>query len=175
MTTVLTTLSGLPLPAKPAEEDPYRLGWRYVQETTPDGEVVATRKVPLTEEDVLHPLEDDFIVNTYWHHEICRYLLEVLRARYPDRQKVLVVGDQRVDWQVPQRWAHGPDVGVFFNLKKPFEASKGTFHVKKIGARAGLIIEATSPSTRRRGLRIQDARIFSGGRPLLWHHRYSRG
>jgi hypothetical protein len=60
---------------------------------------------------------------------------------------MLVLADVRVDWEAPQGWAHGPDIGVFANLTKPFSDSAGTFYVKQQGAEPRLIIEATSPST----------------------------
>jgi hypothetical protein len=36
-----------------AKEDPFRYGWRFVKESTPEGDVV-DKQVPLTEKDVLH-------------------------------------------------------------------------------------------------------------------------
>lgn len=147
MSTVSPHLSGEALPPPPLPPaDPFFYGWRYVTVKLPDGSE-DIRQVPLTEEDVLHPQEGDFIVNTRWHQLLCAYLGEVLREHFPDQQKMLVLVDVRVDWEVPQGWAHGPDIGLFANLTRPFSDTAGTFYVKQHGAQPKLIIEATSPST----------------------------
>ncbi len=70
----------LPSPASdPTAADPFFYGWRYVQRDAPDGETT-WEQVPLTLEDVLHPQEEDFIVQTDLHQRICTYFTDVLRA-----------------------------------------------------------------------------------------------
>jgi Uma2 family endonuclease len=159
----LTSKRG-PTPRTP-REDPFRLGWRYVQVPGPDGEPI-TKQVPLTEEDVLHPQEEDFIVNTPLHHRIADYLRVGIQVRYQDQKKVVVLGDCRVDWQVQQGWAHGPDVGVFFDVKKKWGEAKATFKVKSMGGRCALIIEVTSPSTRGNDYGVKKREYYKVGVPL---------
>ena len=67
-------------PEPPWESDPWRYGWRYVDEQLPDG-TVRTKQVPLTEEDVLHPREDDFIMLNPAHERDCEVLKLALLSR----------------------------------------------------------------------------------------------
>jgi hypothetical protein len=67
-----------PAPVKAgSSEDPYRLGWRLVRQVSPEGAESWVR-VPLTQEDVLHPQEEDFIVHNPSHARNCHYLNEAL-------------------------------------------------------------------------------------------------
>src|SRR5918996_4357028 len=100
MSTILTK----PKKPSPPTEDPFRYGWRFVKETTPEGDVIE-RQVPLTEEDVLHPQEEDFIVNTARHDQIAGYLKFAMQSPYIERQGILVLGNQRVDWGSKYGWA----------------------------------------------------------------------
>ena len=59
-------------PARPVADvaaDPYFYGWRFVARPRPDGTVERVQ-VPLTAEDVLHPQEEDFIVQTSEHQNL---------------------------------------------------------------------------------------------------------
>lgn len=165
MSTISTSITGDHAPPPAPLEDPFRYGWRYVKEKLSDGRV-EIRQVPLTKEDVLHPQEEDFIVNNEWHHAILEYLWQALKSRSPDRMKMLVLMDVRVDWEVPQGWAHGPDIGVFFDLQKPHPRGKGTLYVKRTGARVGMVIEATSPDTEDNDFEKKMYEYFVIGIPL---------
>ncbi len=134
-------------PHQPAKVDPFRFGWRFVKQTTPEGDEIE-RQVPLTEEDVLHPQEEDFIVNTDRHDRIAVYLKLAGTTRCADRKDILVVGNLRVDWASKHGWAHGPDVAVFKAAKASWRDDMGTLHVAKMKAKPLLVVEATSPSTR---------------------------
>jgi len=143
MSTVLTT----PKKSRPPKEDPFRYGWRFIKVTTPEGDEIE-RQVPLTEEDVLHPLEGDFIVNTEVHDQIVSYLKLAMQSPYVERPDIVVIGNMRVDWGSKLGWAHGPDVAVFSGVRGTWSARQGTFYPAKLKAKPLLVIEATSPSTR---------------------------
>ncbi|NJN68767.1 MAG: Uma2 family endonuclease, partial [Chloroflexaceae bacterium] len=56
-------------------DDPFRYGWRYVCRRSNGRE--EWERVPLTEEDVLHPQMEDHIVQSDTHYRICHYLYTV--------------------------------------------------------------------------------------------------
>lgn len=134
------------LPRPAPVRDRFALGWRFVRRRNDDG-TETTEQVPLTAWDVLHPQEDDFIVNNELHNAICLYLKNVLQWRCRDRSDALVLQDHRVDWQAADLIPHGPDVVLFFNAP-PWDRTKGTYRVRDEGADPRLVIEVTSPSTR---------------------------
>jgi hypothetical protein len=136
--------------APAAAADPFRLGWRYVREKMPDGSE-RSRQVPLTDKDILHPQEDDFIVQTDAHDQDCATLRTVMRAQTADRPGWRVLHDHRVDWQVEGIEPLGPDL-VVFEGDSPEELVAGTFRVSDRGARTVVVIEVTSPSTWRNDL-----------------------
>jgi Uma2 family endonuclease len=144
-------MSSAPISAEPqlheARTDPFFYGWRYLSETRPNGKTVS-RQVPLTAEDVLHPQEGDFIVNTPLHDVITTYLKPSVESQFLDRKDVLVLGDTRINWGSRHGWVHGPDVVLFDRIKGTWSKTGGTFHVKRTGARVLLVIEVTSPATR---------------------------
>lgn len=144
--------------------DPFRLGWRYVNETTAQGEEVS-RQVPLTEEDVLHPQEGDHIVNTPVHGIIAAYLNVAIKSRFLHRSDVVVLGDTRVDWGSPYGWIHGPDVAQFDRVKGGWSLTRGTFQLKKTGGRSLLNVEVTSPATRKGDLGAKRREYFLVGVP----------
>jgi Uma2 family endonuclease len=131
-----------------SEADPWRLGWRYVKRLQPDG-TETTEQVPLTERDLLFPLEGDFVVNNDPHHVDCAYLKSALRAYYRQRRpRVLILADHRVDYGVVGLEPLGPDVSVFDDVAT-WDPHCGTLYIAKVGARPLLAIEVTSPSTRK--------------------------
>jgi Uma2 family endonuclease len=127
--------------------DSYEYGWRYIRRELPDGDYELDR-VPLTLADVLHPQEEDFIVHSDEHHRICVYLYNVLRAMLGSVATVLA--DVRIAWDVHGIEPHGLDIMVLFGVREYKNWS--TFHVADEGVRPSLIIEVTSPKTRRNDL-----------------------
>jgi colicin import membrane protein len=109
--------------------DPFRLGWRYVPVRRPDG-TKHIEQVPLTQEDLLHPKEGDFIVETDAHNSDCL-----------------------VNWNIPGVRPLGPDVAVFFGVKR--RTNWNTFDVRAEHARPALVVEITSKNTRKNDLRIK--------------------
>jgi colicin import membrane protein len=132
-------------PPKP-ESDPYRYGWRYVRGVAPDG-TETFDQVPLTSEDVLFPEEEDFIVQTKAHQGDVRYLGDVFEAQLAGDAAAVVLCDCRVDWNLSGVRPLGPDVAVFFGVKRRRDWS--TFNLAAEGARPALVVEVTSPDTRK--------------------------
>jgi colicin import membrane protein len=128
----------------PPDPDPYRYGWRYVRQTRSDG-TEAFDQVPLTLEDV-HPEVGDFIVQTDPHDSDRAYLKAVFKARLNDDRSAAVLSDCRVDWNIPGVRPLGPDVAVFFGVRR--HTCWSTFDVSEEKARPALVIEVTSPETR---------------------------
>jgi colicin import membrane protein len=126
-------------------KDPFRYGWRYVRRVLPDGSKILDQ-VPLTLEDVLHPQEGDFHVLTDEHNDDCAYLKVALRKHLTG--KAMVLSDHRVAWDKPGVEPHGPDIAVIFGVRKRKRLG-ATFYSTAEGARPRLIIEVTSPNTRR--------------------------
>ena len=127
-------------------DDPFFYGWRYVERKRDDG-TIFSEQVPLTEWDVLHPQEGDFIMTNDAHSEICRYLKGAFRYHLTNHPGALVLGDHRVDWQVEGIEPHGPDLSVFFD-SAPWDPRRGTYPMHDMGARPICAIEVTLPSTR---------------------------
>jgi hypothetical protein len=147
-------------------DDPFRLGWRYVKVERPDG-TVEDEQVPLTEDDVLHPLEEDFIMKNIAHDADVAYLRSVAKSRTRDRADWLVLCDCRVDWEVKGLRPHGPDLVVFEGVDVAGLApALGTFYVGQEGARVRLVMEVTSPSTRDNDLGIKVQHYHAAGVPL---------
>ncbi|MEZ4866357.1 MAG: Uma2 family endonuclease [Caldilineaceae bacterium] len=126
--------------------DRFRLGWRIRPRITPEGKVEYER-IPLTAYDILHPQEEDFRVHNDEHRLFCRYLDNVISAQVAHIPGAVVLHDTRVAWDVPGLEAHGPDIALIFNVRE--RKKWGTFDVAVEGTRPALIIEVTSPETRR--------------------------
>ena len=116
MSTVSKSTAPISRPA-PREPDPYRYGWRYVRVTRPDG-TKAFDQVPLTQDDVLFPEEDDFIVQNTAHNADRGYLDDVFNDRLNDNPTAVVLADCRVDWNIPGVRPLGPDIAVFLGVKR---------------------------------------------------------
>lgn len=143
MSTVLKPPAGGGRP----ESDPFRYGWRYGWKAGPNGQQTRVR-LPLTPEDVLHPQEDDFIVQNPEHEEDCHYLKTILAAHLDGRPGVAIFRDQRIDWGVAGIEPHGPDLAILENVPEQLPPQIGTLRLRDFGARPLLVVEVTSPTTR---------------------------
>jgi colicin import membrane protein len=153
----LSTVSKIPATtSRPAssQPDPYRLGWRYARVTRPDGSK-AIDQVPLTQDDVLFPQEDDFIVQNTAHNADRGYLDDVFNGRVNDNATAIVLADCRVDWNIPGVRPLGPDIAVFFGVKRARSQHWDTFSVAVERAKPVLVVELTSRSTRKNDLGIK--------------------
>ena len=131
----------------PAALDPFRIGYRYVPAVGPDGRERPVM-VPLTEEDFLHPQEEDRQMLNALHSDTLFHLCEAIRTVHDGQPGVQVFTDHRVDWQVAGILPHGPDVVVFDNFFVEWNRVQGTVPVRDVGARVLAVFEITSPSTR---------------------------
>ena len=131
--------------APPPKSDPFRLGWRTVVRHLDDGTDTEER-IPLTEWDLLHPQEDDFIVQNQAHVRDCIYLKQAIEKVTADRADIVVFYDQRIDWQEPGVLPHGPDITVLAEVTRPWDPQIGTFPVRDMNAKVLLVVEVVSPS-----------------------------
>ncbi len=159
------TLQSVPAPKDdPTKNDRWFYGWRYVKRTGPDGKINMVQ-VPLTKEDVLHPQEDDFIVQNDHHRCDCRYLDSILGAHLANRPSLYVFHDHRIDWGVEGIGAHGPDFAVIEGVPADWDGQRGTFFLAEFGARPLLVIEVTSPTTREGDLGQKVTEYYQAGIP----------
>jgi hypothetical protein len=127
--------------------DPFRYGWRYVNETNAEGKTI-TRQVPLTEEDVLHPQEDDFIMENPLHNDNVDTVRDAMVVRLENKPGFIWLCNCRIDWGIEGLEPLGPDIAVLSGVFGWRRTQEGTFHVAEWNARPLLAIEVTSPSTR---------------------------
>jgi len=132
-------------PPDGTESDLYRYGWRYIKHPQPDG-TTQFEQVPLTLHDVLHPEEEDFILQSALHDRLCAYFVNVVRARVAQDPTTVVLSDCRIAWDVPDVEPLGPDVALIFGVHE--QRNWSTFDVAVEGVRPALVIEVTKASTR---------------------------
>ncbi len=135
--------------------DPFRFGWREVQQIGPDGSKEWVR-VPLTPEDLLHPKKGDQILENTQQERDRSYLAAVLRYRLSSNPRTLVLSDCLVNWGIPGLANHSPDISVFDNVNDPEHRNWGMFRVAEEGARPVLAIEIVSPDAHDRRVRDND-------------------
>jgi hypothetical protein len=121
-------------------EDPFKYGYRHL----PNGDIV-----PLTEDDIIFPQEDDHIALTDEHDSDCSYLKSVFRRRTKGRQGLLVLADHGIDFQHEGLRMLAPDVTVLDDVRVEWRNKPSRFPVRDMKARVLLAIEVASPSTRR--------------------------
>jgi Uma2 family endonuclease len=153
----------------PAPPDPFRFGWRYVQQNGRNGAGPRVR-VALTLDDVLHPQEGDHIPENTQQELDRSYLASVLRYRLADKQRMKVLSDCLIDWGVEGIRDHSVDVMVFDQVRNPNRNWK-TFKVVKEDARPVLAIEIVSPDADARQARDNDVvtkvqEYYGAGVPL---------
>ncbi len=133
--------------APPADPNPFRYGWRYVNKRLPDGRI-EVEEVPLTLEDVLHPQEDDVIPENTVHEPERGHLTGAFRTRLSRLYNGHVFSDCIIDWNVPGLRNHSPDVSVFEDVRGLPLPRLGTFRRADFGGRCLLAVEIVSPDTR---------------------------
>jgi colicin import membrane protein len=125
--------------------DPFRYGWRYVEHKRANG-AIEYEQVPLTLEDVLHPLEGDQVTHSNEHQRRRRYLAEVLETQLRHDPTAVELDDVRITWDVPDLGPHGPDIAVILGVRDPHR-NWSTFDVAAEGVRPSILFEITSPET----------------------------
>jgi colicin import membrane protein len=104
-------------------------------------------EVPLTLEDVLHPLEDDIIPEDTFHNTDRAYIKSACQSRLRDRSGVLVMSDCLIDWNHASIRPMSPDVSVIFDVADP-GMRRGTFYSAREGTWPRAVVEIVSPHTR---------------------------
>jgi colicin import membrane protein len=158
-----TVSTSRPAKRPPDDSDPFRYGWRYKSVRGPDGTEVLDQ-VPLTLEDVLFPETGDFIVQTDLHDTDSSYLKHVFNSRLAGDPQAVAVSDCRVDWNLAGVRPLGPDIAVFFGIKR--RKDWATLDVAAEGARPALVVEVTSTGTRQNDLDIKPGFYHRAGVPL---------
>lgn len=146
------------------KRDRFPYGWRLRPVVRPNG-AEDFERIPLTLEDVLHPQEEDFIVESPSHWTDVFYLHGVFLSRITGRKGWVVVSDCRVDWGVPGIKAHGPDVAVFSSVKL-WDPEIGTFYVTRHRAKKRLAVEVSSKAYRKNDLETKIDEYYRAGVPL---------
>jgi Uma2 family endonuclease len=149
-----------PEPEESPATDPFYYGWRYVERKDQNGRVVVDQ-VPLTAKDVLHPKEDDQIPEHSAHAQDRTYLAEVCTAQTADEPTTVVLSDCLVAWGVKGVRPTAPDVTVIPGVRE--RKQWGTFYVARERARPQLVVEITSPKTRKDDLGIKRRYYYRAG------------
>lgn len=133
---------------RPAQNvDPFHIGTRYVKCFDANGKQV-DKWVPLTEEDFLHPQEEDRFMLNNAHNIAVRYLHQAILQACRARPAIRVFSDHRIDWQHPDIAPHGPDLVVFDRFTMEWDDLRGTLPVADLGIEVVAVFEVTSESTR---------------------------
>jgi hypothetical protein len=140
------------LPPRPSKNDRFRHGIRYLRHRQPNG-TVEVEEIPLRPENLLFPQEGDRPVVTDGHTSDCHYLRSVFKSQLVRVKGAVVLCDCRVDFCNPDFEPLGPDVVVMFDVKRKYNWS--TFNVDKEGARPMLVVEITSPDSRKYDLKTK--------------------
>lgn len=147
MTTALAEPTTPHRPPTDPDEDPFRIGYRYAHTVGPDGAKTSVM-VPLTEEDFLHPQEEDRFLLTDGHSIAVYYLRHAITFACRGRDGLRLFSEHRVDWQAPGIPPHGPDVVVFDRFTAEWDPTVGTLQVADLGLDTLAVIEVTSEATR---------------------------
>ena len=152
-------------PPTPADENPFRYGWRFVRHTGPDGQET-WEQVPLTLEDVLHPQEGDHISENDVHEQECRYLADIFNRRLRRAAGHRVFRDCLVNWGVAGIRNHSPDISVFSGIVRPQAEPIGIFDLVASGGRCRMALEIVSPDTRSNDVERKFDEYYRAGVPL---------
>lgn len=136
---------------------PPQIGYRCL----PNGDMV-----PLTEDDLLHPQEGDFVLSNDYHDSDRAYVKGVLRNRSAGRPRIRVISDHGIDFQQGDVQVLSPDITVLDGEPLEWDRSRAVFPVADMQSRIVLAMELTSKWTRRTDLVRKPPLYFRGGVPL---------
>jgi Uma2 family endonuclease len=129
-------------------------GWRIEIIQSAEGHETYL-KIPLTEEEFLHPKEDYRLPNSVFHASISRQVVGLLTQRYATEPEVRIFQDLIVEWDDPNLKDNCPDVMVVFGLQTEPSPDKTRLIVAKEGVRPAFILEVVSPRYRKADRKIK--------------------
>ena len=142
----MPTLTRKAFDRKSMPEYPFDIGYRWVRNGR------ATVQVPLTEDDFLHPQEEDRFLLTDAHSIAVAYLRHALETNLAAKSGFRVFSDHRIDFQSDGIEPMGPDIIAFDNFLIDWDPMVGTLPVIESGLKPLFVAEVTSISTRRSDL-----------------------
>ena len=148
--------------ARGNKADPYRIDFADMSK-----QAACLETVPLTEEDLLYPQEGDQIVQNDFHASDFLYLMEVFRDKAKNKPGIRILGDHRIDFQVPGLQPLGPDITVLDGEPREWDREKGTFPVIDMKSRPLFVMELTSPTTRSKDVKEKVGLYYRAGVPLF--------
>ena len=154
-------------PRPPEEEDPFRIGYRYVHTVDATGRKTSV-KVPLTEEDFLHPQEEDRFMVSLEHTATIQRLMYLIDYGQRAKATTGTFGELRIDWQVAGVLPHGPDVIAFDRFPDGVPPNTGTLRVADLGLTCEAIFEVTSEETRHVDLGLKMDEYLRVGVPFYF-------
>jgi hypothetical protein len=131
------------LPKRQQDDQPF-YGWRRIKRTQADG-TVTYEEVPLRQEDLLYPEEEDHVVYEPVHTRDFKYCSDALETFYHDDPSVVVLSDNRVDFGTVGVRPLGPDILVLFDVREWLR--NATYQLAVDGGRPVLVVEIASPGT----------------------------
>lgn len=157
----MSTLTRQTFDRKSQPEYPFDIGYRWVKNGNDHVQV------PLTEEDFLHPQEEDRFLFTE-NETVARYdLRSALIFVLGTRSDVHVFTNHRVDWQTHGIRPMGPDVVVFGDLQTKWNSLLGTVPVRELGLKTLFVAEITWRSSRHIDLEQKPPLYHQLGVPYL--------
>lgn len=129
-----------------ANKPDWERGWRYERMQMADGKEELVR-IPLTDEEILHPEEGYIMPERTYHELICDDLGDMLKVRYEEQTDMAIFHDLIFEWDQSGIGPYAPDIAIVPNVRNR-DADRGRFLVTEEGTRPLLIIEVVSPSTR---------------------------
>jgi len=129
----------------PKKADMVHYGYRFVRRVGPDGSPLL-EQVPLTLEDLLHPLHTvDYRYHSEEHVDDICYLRPAIKKHLGP--SMMRFSEHRIAWDDAESLVHASDISVF---KGPKERRRpgSTYFVESEGAEPVLIIEIVSPDSR---------------------------
>ncbi len=157
----MTTLTRQTFDRKSQPEYPFDIGYRWVENGSDHVQV------PLTEEDFLHPQEEDRFLftdlETVARYDLRSALIFVLKMR----TDVHVFTNHRVDWQACGIRPMGPDVVVLGDFQSNWNSLRGTVPVRELGLKTLFVAEITWISSRHIDLEQKPPLYHQLGVPYL--------
>ena len=145
-------------PAVESTEVDWLRGWREIITTSADGQEALVR-IPLTDEEILHPEEGFVMPETTDHERISTDLRNMLLAWSLRHVEMTVYHDLIFAWDHPEVGNFTPDIAVVPNVRNP-DANRGKFYVASEETRPCLVIEVVSPISRK-GDRVTKVRDYA--------------